>query len=58
MAHCTRCYYQYFINVRIWIEHRTVTSLKAAEPVFVNVYGAQESIPRNRFLVSGIVSPQ
>ncbi len=25
-------------------------SLSAAEPVFVNVQGAQESIPRNRFL--------
>ncbi len=27
----------------------SMTRLKISEPVFVHVYGSQESIPRNRF---------
>ncbi len=52
MAHCTRCYYLYFYKCS-YMDSTSMTSLQAAEPVFVNVYGAQESIQRNRFRQSG-----
>jgi hypothetical protein len=29
--------------------HGTICALSLIEPVFLNVYGAQESIPRNEF---------
>jgi len=31
----------------VWLVWRAFS--RGAEPVFVNVYGAQESIPRNRY---------
>ncbi len=39
---------QYRVQYTVWYD--TIVCITGfAEPVFVNVYGAQESIPRNRF---------
>ncbi len=50
-ATITLCYATFCSSIKFTIATPRPFKMKAtqAEPVFVNVYGAQESIPRNRF---------